>query len=182
MKIAFSGFHGCGKTTSSLELCAWIKRESRTCNLVSGAARSSRRLLAGDFSIDMHLEVIGMQVVQEVQSSQYSDFVVCDRSMLDYLAYGKSRGLEIGPSSEIFLGLKEFMRPFTRTYDAIFVIDGVYDDRDGDELRSAKDVDYCAFHRSLNEVITEFGLEDTVHRVKIDSALQFAKRIIQQSL
>ena len=102
MKIGFSGFQGSGKTTAAHRLVSELKLASRTCNLVSGAARSSRRLLLGDLSLDTHLEIIGAQLMMEAQALQFAQIAVCDRTVLDYVAYGRCRGLHNGPTSAVF--------------------------------------------------------------------------------
>ena len=163
MKIGFSGYHASGKTTAAHEIVAQIKRSSYTCSLVTGAARSSRRLAAGDFGVDMHLEIIGLQLVLELRASQNSTHVVCDRTMLDYLAYGECRNLASSELGELFSSAKGFCRSYLRSFDAIFIVDGSFGNVDFDEARVVNDVLEAEFMMSLNRLVEEFGIQEMVH-------------------
>lgn len=160
MKIGFSGFSASGKTSSAHELVAKIKKRSNTCSLISGAARSSWKLASGDTSLDVHLEVIGRQLVQETSVSNNTEYTICDRTMLDYLAYGECRGLGEIEHRDLFLSMKDFCRHFMRTYDVIFVVEGSFGNRDLDNARLVNDVLEQDFMQSLNRLIDEFDIRD----------------------
>lgn len=165
MKVGFSGFSASGKTAAAHELVSKIKRNAVTCSLISGAARSSRQLALNNISLDMHLEVIGRQLVQETGLSNDTDYMICDRTMLDYLAYGECRGLSDGQYREIFLSMKNFCRHYMRTYDVIFVVEGSFGNQDMDQARLINDVLENDFMRSLNQMVNDFGLCDRSIRV-----------------
>ena len=153
MKIAFSGFQGSGKTTAAHKLVAELKSASRTCNLVSGAARSSRRLLVGDVSLETHLEIIGAQLAMEAQALQFAEFAVCDRTVLDYIAYGRCRGLHKGSTSTLFEAASEFCRSYAQTYQVIIFGGGTFSKRDFDPMRRVSDVSEQCFNKELNDLL-----------------------------
>ena len=160
MKIGFSGFSASGKTSAAHELVAKIKKRSATCSLISGAARSSWKLASGDTSLDMHLEVIGRQLIQETSVSNNTEYTICDRTMLDYLAYGECRGLGEIEHRDLFLSMKDFCRHFMRTYDVIFVVEGSFGNREMDNARLVNDVLEQDFMQSLNRLVDEFDIRD----------------------
>ncbi|MDO5758374.1 MAG: AAA family ATPase [Rhodobacterales bacterium] len=182
MKIGFSGFSASGKTSAAHELVAKIKKRSATCSLVSGAARSSWRLAAGDISLDMHLEVIGRQLAQETSISYKTEYTICDRTMLDYLAYGECRGLGENEHRELFLSMRDFCRHFMRTYDIIFVVEGSFGNRDMDDARLVNDVLEKDFMQSLNRIVDEFDLRDRSVQVAPPDLSREAWSWVQQSL
>lgn len=165
MKIGFSGFSASGKTSAAHELVANIKKRSVTCAFVSGAARSSRKLTSGDLSLDMHLEVIGRQLVKETSVSIGTEYIVCDRTMLDYLAYGECRGMCESEHSELFLSMKDFCKRWMRTYDVIFIVNGSFGNRDLDNARVANDVVEKDFMHSLNRMVDAFEIRDRTVQV-----------------
>src|SRR6056297_1690981 len=182
MKIGFSGFSASGKTSSAHELLARIKKRSVTCSLVSGAARSSRRLASKDFSLDMHLEVIGRQLVQETSVSNDTEYTICDRTLLDYIAYGECRGLDESAQSDLFLSMKDFCGHYVRTYDVIFIVEGSFGNQDMDNARVANDVRELDFMRSLNRMVDEFNIRDRCVQVDPSDLSSEAWSWVQQSL
>ncbi len=153
MKIGFSGFQGSGKTTAAHRLVSELKLASKTCNLVSGAARSSRRLLLGDVSLDTHLEIIGAQLMMEAQALHFAEIAVCDRTVLDYVAYGRCRGLHKGPSSAVFDSVSEFCKTYAQTYQVIFLVKGSFPKQDDDHTRRVGDVSEQCFEKEMSELV-----------------------------
>ena len=182
MKIGFSGFHASGKTTTAHEIVAKIKKRSVTCSLVSGAARSSRRLAVGDKSLDMHLEVIGLQLVQEMRASQNVKHLVSDRTMLDYLAYGECRGIASSGGKELFQSTKLLCGSYLRSYDVIFIVDGSFGNADFDKARVASDVTESEFMLSLNRLVKEFDINELVHRLPASELTSRAWDWVQERL
>jgi len=180
MKIGFAGFQRTGKTTAAHRLVSEIKLSTRTCNLVSGAARSSRRLLLRDLGLDTHLEIIGTQIAMEAQAGQFSDFVVCDRTVLDYVAYGRCRGLHIGPTGVIFRSISDFCQSYAQTYDVIFIVKGTLSNRDGDQSRKVEDVGEGCFDREIACLTEPLGprvkLVATSSDELLDTALDWLHR------
>lgn len=175
VKLALTGFHGSGKTTAALELCSWLKKKSITANLVSGSARSSHGLLLRDFSLSMHLEVVALQIVSEIRSMRFSQFTICDRSLLDFLAYGVSRSLPNADGSDIFQGLMEFSASYLRTYSKILILRGTYGNSDNDPNRTAPDVSIECYEAALDYLIDRLQIEDIVVKIPCQNGLSEAK-------
>jgi len=181
MKIAFSGFQGSGKTTAAHRLVAELKSASRTCNLVSGAARSSRRLLLGDVSLEAHLEIIGAQLAMEAQALQFAEIAVCDRCILDYIAYGRCRGLNKGSASALFEAASEFCRNFAQTYQVIFFAAGTFSEHDCDPLRRASDVSEQCFNIEMTDLLASLAPTTQVIPVKFGSLFTCAEDWLRQN-
>lgn len=181
MKIAFSGFQGSGKTTAAHRLVAELKSASRTCNLVSGAARSSRRLLLGDVSLETHLEIIGAQLVMEAQSLQFAEIAVCDRTVLDYIAYGRCRGLHKGSKSALFDAASEFCRSYAQTYQVIIFAEDSFSKNDCDPLRRVNDVSEQCFRGEMRDFLASLASPTRVISVSSEDLFTCANDWLMQN-
>lgn len=142
MKIAFIGTHGVGKTTLCFDLASLLKRQGAAVDMVKEVARLSPLPINRKTSLDAQTWILMTQVAEEIRSSAYNEFVVCDRSALDNYAYmvlacGRQKPFEA------------FVRHWMRSYDILFKVpyagggaaaDGV---RDTDEF----------FMRSIDQLV-----------------------------
>lgn len=90
MKIAFTGSHGCGKTTAAFELCHKMKLEhpnKRVEILHENAARAPNGLFNKKGTPESQLWIFSNQMRSEIELTNFYDIVVCDRTVFDSIAY-----------------------------------------------------------------------------------------------
>jgi nicotinamide riboside kinase len=173
VKIAISGFQGSGKTTLCHEVIAKLKRQSYHCAFVTESARSSHLLLKQQYTIDMHLEIIGLQLANEMRAVNRSSITVCDRSLLDFLAYADCRGLFESPGYELLNGILEFGKAYLKTYNIIFLMSGTHGNLDHDPARKMGEMASGDFDTSIRRFIDVAGVGDRVLEVPIEGQLEF---------
>lgn len=152
--FAISGAHGTGKTTLVHSVVAKLKRRGIHAGAVHEVARGSHYLLAGKRSIEMHLEVMGLHLAEEMRASREYDVVIADRSMLDFLAFARAR---FGNRHcEKYTGaLSSFVHAYAHTYQCVFVTSSSYPDEPKDSIRSQENVVGSDFFHHLMGVISE---------------------------
>ena len=90
MKIAFTGSHGTGKTTSVFEYAHKMKLEfsnKRTGIFHENAARAPKGLFNKKGTKESQLWIFTNQLRSEIELTNIYDIVVCDRTVLDPIAY-----------------------------------------------------------------------------------------------
>ena len=89
MKIAYSGTHGTGKTTSAFEKCLDVKMNHSdvTVTIVNEIARRCPFPINKDVTSITQLWLVNKQINEEIVASSLFDVVICDRTVMDYLAY-----------------------------------------------------------------------------------------------
>lgn len=119
MKIAIIGTHGTGKTTLAYKLCAEAKKLGRNATVLNETARSCPFPINEGSSLDGFIWMTGAQLAKEqLAVAHKSDFIVCDRSVFDHVAY-VPRELAKG---KIFDGFLSACKAWMNTYDKIFWI------------------------------------------------------------
>jgi len=121
--FAITGAPGAGKTTLCHATTAALKKIGINAGMVHEAARDSQYLHAGDRSLAMHVEVLGLHISNEMRARRMHHVVVCDRSVIDFLTYAELRfGAPVGRADEIlFACLQSAARDYATLYDHIFV-------------------------------------------------------------
>jgi GTPase SAR1 family protein len=87
LKIAIIGTHNSGKTTLCHKLVAELKEANYKVELVREAARYSYYLASGIRSYEMQLDILTRHVTEELDSFRTGEITICDRTVLDVLAY-----------------------------------------------------------------------------------------------
>lgn len=117
MKIAIIGTHGTGKTTLAYRLCAEAKKRAYNAVILNETARSCPFPINQGSSLDGFLWMTGTQIAKEQAAKAHkSDYIVCDRSVLDhvcYVPYDLANG-------EIYDYFKLALGTWMTTYDKIF--------------------------------------------------------------
>lgn len=86
-KIAFIGTHGICKTTYAFMLAAHLKRMNKHTSIVQEVARNCPLTINEQTSKMAQIWILNEQMKQEIEHSNKSDYIVCDRSTLDNYAY-----------------------------------------------------------------------------------------------
>jgi predicted ATPase len=115
-KIAFSGTHGTGKTTSVAQaFLDWkINNHDKTVTIFTENARDSPFPINKNGTQEGQLWIFCNQLQKELLLQQKYDVVICDRSVCDSIAYTKFHGLDNLVESMISLASHHM-----NTYDEI---------------------------------------------------------------
>lgn len=108
-KIGFTGTHGTGKTTACLELVTQLKKLGVDANIVTNTARSCPLDINESATTDAQLWIMGTMMKKELESK--SNVVVCDRTLLDVLAYTQRVNPVMAEKMEPFI--KEYLKGYS---------------------------------------------------------------------
>lgn len=139
-KIAFTGTHGTGKTTSVFDKAKEMKllhSDKKVSILVENAADCPLPINK-EGTERTQLWIFSNQMSREISMSAKYDILVCDRTVCDSIAYGISNGFTDLAKHQIALASR-----FVDTYDEIYfktVENNNWWFNDG--LRDAKDVEW----------------------------------------
>lgn len=135
MKIAYSGSHGTGKSTS-VYLEAYNQKDvnqSKTVCAMNEVARDCPFPINLESTYISQLWIFNNQIVREIEMSHRYDIIICDRTTVDCLAYTKAYGL-----NELYEHTYGLCKGWVKTYDRIlfktiennpyFHEDGIRDD------------------------------------------------------
>lgn len=116
MKIAFTGTHCSGKTTAVYGLGARLKRQLAQANVgvVDEPARYSPYPINREVTENGQIWIGMNQIVEEMRRADRNEVVICDRTVVDNLAYVLEAGLD-----EAYLAMAPLAWYWVRTYDAI---------------------------------------------------------------
>ncbi|MDL1966294.1 MAG: ATP-binding protein [Candidatus Desulfofervidus auxilii] len=89
MKIAFSGTHGTGKTTSALNKAKELKLKypTKTVGILSENVINCPLPINKKATIESQLWIFGDQLSKEIEMANKFDILICDRSIFDVVAY-----------------------------------------------------------------------------------------------
>lgn len=87
LKIGIIGTHYSGKTALCHQVVGQLRSEGFLIDYVREAARNSYYLASGIFNYAMQLDILNRQISEELEVLRTSDLVICDRTVIDVLAY-----------------------------------------------------------------------------------------------
>lgn len=95
IKIGITGTHGAGKTTLALSLAAMMKTffPELKIGVASETARECPWPVNRETSENAQTWIFHRQVLKELEASGRNDILVCDRTILDNLAYAYQAGM-----------------------------------------------------------------------------------------
>lgn len=128
-KIALTGAHGTGKTTLLAALSKFFKNQGESHLLVPEIPRIACQA-AGDpeffrrgfNSLNKQLMLLFGQVVYESTCGKQTSLLICDRTVIDHLAYTRVLFGEELKSSQIDMLIEDFAVKHSKTYDEIFYL------------------------------------------------------------
>lgn len=116
MKIAFTGAHGTGKTVSTFEECKWQKiKTGKEVGIVREIARGCPFPLNKDVIRESQLWIFSTQLSKEIELSAIYDIIVCDRSLVDAVAYSYTIG-----DQDLINSMINLAEQYINSYDKIF--------------------------------------------------------------
>ena len=139
-KIAFSGSHGTGKTTSVFRVSHEYKMshpELTVCPF-NEVARECPMSINLKSTFESQMWIFTNQIAKEIEFCNRYDLVVCDRTVIDCLAYCKVFGM-----NALFEMLYHTGEDWVRTYDSIYfntIEKNPYNFEDGKRMDSGEGV------------------------------------------
>jgi AAA domain len=132
-RYAISGRDHTGKTTICHAVTAQLRRAGIEAQMVDEQSRRSVALAEGRREVATQLDLFARTVVVELEVARSTEVVVCDRSLVDILAYTDLLPETRDPvETAMRRAMDAFGEHYLATYDAIFVpgwhLEAVVDD------------------------------------------------------
>lgn len=117
MKIAITGTFGTGKTTQLFGQAAELKQKfpNKSIGIIQEIARYCPFPVNEKASLDTQVWIFGTQLKTEIEYALKYDIIICDRTIIDSLAYSYAIGLGREADLMLKLGLE-----YLKTYDKIY--------------------------------------------------------------
>ncbi|WP_106189079.1 AAA family ATPase [Umezawaea tangerina] len=120
-RFAISGTHLTGKTTLCHDVVARLLRRGYAVSLALEPSRISRYLAGGSRGHMTQLELFAGTIAAEVEALRSAEIVICDRSLLDVLAYTDALSIDLSRHKEVLAqAMSAFSELYIPTYDMIF--------------------------------------------------------------
>lgn len=90
MKIAFIGTHGVGKTILCLDLASLLKKQNKSVSIITEVSREAIKQglpINENTTIPAQGWILFTQMSKEIEAKHESDYIICDRSVLDNYIY-----------------------------------------------------------------------------------------------
>ena len=116
-KVAFSGTHGTGKTTSVFDMATRCKKRcnDRSIHILTELASESPFKINKQTTEESQLWIFTNQIKTELEMSMRYSIVITDRTIVDSIGYSKTAGFNHLVEQKI-----ELTKSFIHTYDYIF--------------------------------------------------------------
>lgn len=162
-RFAVIGTHNAGKTSLVLAAVSLLRRMGIEAGVTLEASRSSLYLAAGWRGYDSQLDLFSRTVAAEMESARAHDVVLCDRSLIDVLAY---TALLEAPQTEAQVSVLQamhcFTREYVRTYRRLFVPTWHFDMTSStDPLRKGDAAFQAAVSYQVDEIATQLAVPVT---------------------
>jgi predicted ATPase len=135
--IGIEGAHGSGKSTLALAVTAAMKARGVHAAYVPDAGRSSPLLAAAvrrsrPWDLSTQIQLVASQLAAEQEAALEYRAVVCDRTVLGWLAYARLVQVIPRGASEraVALALEDLCTSYLRLYDAMFLLTEYHDPRE----------------------------------------------------
>lgn len=117
MKIAFTGSHGTGKTTSLYKLLyeTKINNPNNSVHGIYEIAATSPFKINLESTESSQLYIFSKQLEAEIFYTNKFDIVICDRTIMDCIAYSEYFGFK-----EFVNSIMPFCEHYIKTYDEIY--------------------------------------------------------------
>jgi hypothetical protein len=119
IKIAYTGSHGCGKTTSVYKSAhkKKIEEPNKIINLLTEVARKSPFPINRETTINSQKWIFYTQLKEELEEEESCDILICDRTIIDVLAYSRVSGFE-----KMITLFYPIAQEHLKTYDEIYFL------------------------------------------------------------
>jgi hypothetical protein len=136
-RYAVSGRDHTGKTTICHAVTARLRAEGVDAQMVDEQSRRSVALAEGRRGITTQLDLFARTVVVELEVAKATEVAVCDRSLVDILAYTDLLEADPDPvAAAMRAAMDAFGEHYLATYAAIFLPSWRWEADDDDPLRA----------------------------------------------
>ena len=136
-RYAISGRDHTGKTTICHAVTARLRAGGVDVQMVDEQSRRSVALAEGRREVSTQLDLFARTVVVELEVARATQVVVCDRSLVDILAYTDLLPPSADPvDAAMRRAMDAFAEHYLATYDAIFLPSWRIESTDDDPLRA----------------------------------------------
>lgn len=132
--IAIEGTHGTGKTTLAHALTARLKREHHNAGQAGESARESPFVETvvvhgrGAMDISAELHIFASQIVREQLLARHLELLVCDKSVVNVLAYARLVLTGDDPATaRLLAAMRDFCHAYVPLYDIAFLVSDRYE-------------------------------------------------------
>ena len=177
MKIAFIGSHGVGKTILCYDLASMLRKMNKTVSIVSEIAREAAKsgfLINENTTVNAQGWILFIQMAKELEGKNDSEYVICDRSVIDNYMYMRIR---FGPQQFYEDLIMDWLK--YNSYDFLFKVPPLGElQKDG--VRSV----VPEFQKKIDEELTKFLAEKEINVISLpetddkDQWLLEVKRIL----
>ncbi len=178
MRFAIVGTHNSGKTTLCHEVTSRLMRRGVPVSYAPEPSRTSRFLAAGTRDLKTQLDIFVRTVSTELEAARGRKIVVCDRSLVDVLAY--TDFMEERPSLEEKLtreAMHAFADKYLLTYRLFFKVCWSFDmDDSSDPLR----IDGSAFQADIDTRIEHHLARLSLPTRRLTDSVQAAEQVERQ--
>ena len=145
MKIGIMGTHGTGKSGLALKMAAQLKADhpGEQVGVVSEVARDCPYPVNRDTTEIAQRWIWHTQFIREIEAQGKNEIIVCDRTVLDSLAYSQVAGLTKWVNANLWEAVQ-----WMETYDIIWFL------RPGDEGGSGT----CPYDDGFRDTCREFQM------------------------
>jgi predicted ATPase len=136
-RYAISGRDHTGKTTICHAVTARLRAQGVDAQMVDEQSRRSVALAEGRRGVATQLDLFARTVVVELEVARSTPVVVCDRSLVDIVAYTDLLPATGDPvEAAMCRAMDAFAEHYLATYDAIFLPSWRLEPTDDDPLRA----------------------------------------------
>lgn len=163
IKISISGSHSTGKTTLVGAIQTFLKLKGHTVNTVQEVARESVRKgfpINENATYETQLWIMHRQICRELEESREleksldrTNFLLCDRSIMDNCAYTHYLKLKKIITKEQMKSIIKLMKWWIPTYKLIFFIEPIKRSRIKDDGVRSTDK---KFQRRINTILLRY--------------------------
>lgn len=117
LKIAYSGTHGTGKTTSVFNMATYCKMKypKKSVHVITETASESPFKINKQTSEESQLWIYTKQIQNELENSLKYNILISDRSIVDCIAYSQVAGF-----TKLVRYQHDFAKYYLKNYDYIF--------------------------------------------------------------
>lgn len=133
MKIGVSGVHGTGKSSFALDLAYKNKMNNpdKTVYLIQETVADCPYPINEECSYESQMWLLSAQIQRELDAETKYDIIICDRTVIDPLAYAMALGID-----EFKASAQDIIKNYLQTYDRIVFLDDSRDFSVDDGIRS----------------------------------------------
>lgn len=161
LKIGIIGTHYSGKTALCHQIVGILRSQGLLIDYVREAARNSYYLASGEFSYAMQLDILNRQISEELEILRTSEYVICDRTVIDVLAYTLQLPKPSNESDKTYKNCIEILvKEYVKTYGILFLKTEYFDTYKSNDSLVKKDLDFqMNIYETINTILDELKVK-----------------------